>query len=128
MTEHAIQKLADDLGISAEMMTPEVRASLMMMEAQRQQLVRLLTQQSRFTQGEPPVGEVLKFVKGYPGGRYTYVAFHAPDGMWYMTGRAYDTELPNRYYDNRSKMGWEFLRKFIGDSTVERAVSWETVV
>lgn len=115
--ENAIDRLAEDLSLPADLRgNPEIRASLILMEQQRQTLIRAIQEAQRWPQGEPPVGEVIRFNRQWSGSEYTYVAHHAPNGKWYLTAGANSRQRP---------MDWEDLRKFIGSAKVERAAGWE---
>lgn len=49
------------------------------------ELARLRAQRARWPE-EPPIGTVLQFDREYGSKTYTYVAYHAPNDLWYVTG------------------------------------------
>jgi hypothetical protein len=73
-------------------------------------------QDERFP-AEPPLGSVLSWDVTYPGSEttYTYVALHAGDGSWWMTGK------PS---SNPSPTDWADVRKRIGNHPCQMAIQW----
>lgn len=73
---------------------------------------------SRRFPAQPPEGSILKFERtfGHPGTRvYTYVAFRAPNGDWYLTG------------EESTSTSWDTLQATIGNSKCEIATGFAEI-
>jgi hypothetical protein len=65
---------------------------------------------------EPKIGSVLIFVKESGYGSYTYVAYHAPNNLWYLTGRG-----------KEGGRSWDYVVNLINESYCELVTDVQTV-
>lgn len=120
---HTVTYAVDSGGPVAHVREEDPMPSREVIQSQLTYWAEKLQRIQRFPEEEPEVGTVLGFKKKFAGDgtEYEYVALHASNGFWYLTGSFYREGA-------RTKLSWNQLVEVMAagvEGDVLKATEWE---